>query len=224
MTADEPTDLIPRLAVTARLGAREGDAFFSANREAWLGYVVNMWRPYFEHAGAPLPVRIYVSVGRPARDTSTGVCFPGEASDDGYPHIFIHPVIGDSTRAAGILVHQLCHAALGNRRHDAAFKRVATTVGLIGRMTRTVEGPFFRHPDGAGDCRQDRPLSAFIAAAAPQSGAAAPVEEPPPSGCLPAVRLPDACRRRMAAGRHPVMPEPEVPRLRSRDGRRLTTV
>jgi hypothetical protein len=143
MTADEPTDLIPRLAVTARLGARDGDAFFSANREAWLGYVVNMWRPYFEHAGAPLPVRIYVSVGRPARDTSTGVCFPGEASDDGYPHIFIHPVISDSTRAAGTLVHQLCHAALGNRLHDAAFKRVATTVGLIGRMTRTVEGPFF---------------------------------------------------------------------------------
>jgi hypothetical protein len=134
--------LIPRLAVTPA-GSIEGDAFFSGTREAWLGYVVNAWRPYFERTEAPLPLRIYVSVGRPARGTSTGVCYPGEASDDGAPHIFIHPVIADNTRAAGVLVHQLCHAALGSRSHGHAFRRVATMVGLGGRMTKTVEGAWF---------------------------------------------------------------------------------
>jgi hypothetical protein len=64
--ADEkPKTLIPRLEVTPR-GSVEGDAFFGGTREAWLGHIVNFWRPYFDRTEAPLPTRIYVSVGRPA--------------------------------------------------------------------------------------------------------------------------------------------------------------
>lgn len=71
------------------------------------------------------------------------MCVPGEASDDGAPHIFIHPVISNSTRAAGTLVHQLCHAALYSRSHGLSFRRLATAVGLVGKMTKTMEGPLF---------------------------------------------------------------------------------
>jgi hypothetical protein len=69
-------EIIPGSAV-------EGDAVFSGTREAWLGYIINHWRPHFDRAGVPLPPRIWVSVGRPARGTSTGICYPGDASGDG---------------------------------------------------------------------------------------------------------------------------------------------
>ena len=71
------------------------------------------------------------------------MCFPGEASDDGSPHIFVHLVLVDSTRVAGTVVHQLCHAALGNRSHGSRFRMLATATGLVGKMTQTVEGPMF---------------------------------------------------------------------------------
>ena len=73
----------------------------------------------------------------------TGACYPGAASDDGNPHIFIHPVLSDSTRVAGVVVHQLCHVALGNRSHGPPFRRLATAMGLVGKMTKTIEGPLF---------------------------------------------------------------------------------
>jgi hypothetical protein len=69
--------------------------------------------------------------------------YPGEASDDGSPHIFVHPVLSDSTPVAGTVVHQLCHAALGNGSHGAQFKMLATATGLVGKMTQTIEGPMF---------------------------------------------------------------------------------
>ena len=57
--------------------------------------------------------------------------------------IFIHPVLSDSTRVAGVVVHQLCHVALGNRSHGPPFRRLATAMGLVGKMTETIEGPLF---------------------------------------------------------------------------------
>jgi hypothetical protein len=39
--------------------------------------------------------------------------------------------------------HQLCHAALGNSSHGAAFRALATATGLVGKMTQTIEGPLF---------------------------------------------------------------------------------
>jgi hypothetical protein len=70
-------------------------------------------------------------------------CFPGYASDDGSPHIFVHPVIVDPYRVAGTVVHQCCHAALGSRSHGIMFRLVATKVGLVGKPTATIEGPLF---------------------------------------------------------------------------------
>jgi hypothetical protein len=69
----------------------EGDAFYSETHEGWLGFVASLWRPRFERAGRPLPPRLHVSFGRAAHGISTGVCYAGEASGDGAPHIFIPP-------------------------------------------------------------------------------------------------------------------------------------
>jgi hypothetical protein len=120
------------------------DAVFNETREAWLQTIIDVWRPYFARLGYKLPPHIWISVGRPPSSRWTGVCYPGQASDDGNPQIFVNPVIADSTRAAGVVVHQLCHLALGNRAHGPAFKRLATTAGLIGKMTETLEGPRFQ--------------------------------------------------------------------------------
>jgi hypothetical protein len=51
--------------------------------------------------------------------------------------------VSDSTRVAGTVVHQLCHAALGNRSHGARFKVLATATGLVRKMTQKIEGPLF---------------------------------------------------------------------------------
>lgn len=119
------------------------DAVFEGSREAWLQKVIDAWRPVFSRQGYDLPARIWASVGRPPSARWTGACYPGQASDDGNPHIFVHPVLSDSTRVAGVVVHQLCHVALGNRSHRSRFKRLATAAGLVGKMTKTVEGPLF---------------------------------------------------------------------------------
>jgi len=124
-------------------GLATTDAIFEGRREAWLQRVVDIWRPYFSRVGCDLPARIWISVGRLPRGSSTGMCYPGQASDDGSPHIFVHPVLSDSTRVAGTVVHQLCDAALGNRSHGARFKALAITAGLVGKMTQTIGGPLF---------------------------------------------------------------------------------
>ena len=119
------------------------DAIFEVGREAWLQKIIDLWRPYFLRLGYDLPTRIWISPGRPPSSRWTGACYLGAASDDGNPHIFIHPVLSDSTRVAGVVVHQLCHVALGNRSHGPPFRRLATAVGLVGKMTETIEGPQF---------------------------------------------------------------------------------
>jgi hypothetical protein len=131
----------------SRSGAQDvmrWDAIFDGNREAWLQRVIDVWRPLFDRAGRELPTSIRVSVGRPPSGSHTGVYYPPDASDDGVASIFVHPVISDSTRAAGIVVHLLCHAALGDRKHGIMFRHLATRVGLIGPMRKTMEGPLFQ--------------------------------------------------------------------------------
>ena len=46
---------------------------------------------------------------------------------------------------AGILAHELTHAAVGiDKGHGRAFRRVAIAIGLTGKMTATVPGDAFK--------------------------------------------------------------------------------
>ena len=46
---------------------------------------------------------------------------------------------------AGILAHELTHAAVGiDKGHGRAFRRVAVAIGLTGKMTATVPGDAFK--------------------------------------------------------------------------------
>src|SRR5690606_29657278 len=89
--------------------------------------------------GAPLPPKLYVSVGFPstgAKSSRIGECWsPG----NGDPHLFIHPRLTDSCEVLATLLHELVHAS-GQMNHGAGFRRIAVAVGLTGKMTATYAG------------------------------------------------------------------------------------
>lgn len=115
------------------------------NREDWLNAFAERARPYFESEGAPLPTALRCSIGFPSKGLKSktiGECWAQKCSTDGAVEIFIRPSLqSDSARVADVLTHELCHAALGNEvGHGKPFKRLATALGLEGKMTATVAG------------------------------------------------------------------------------------
>lgn len=116
-------------------------------REEWLNFVMDEVRPAFKSHDAPLPTKVRLSVGFTStgdRGKRIGECWSPLASGDKHAEIFIKPDQDDAVRVAGILVHELVHAAVGNEHgHKAPFKRVAVAFGLEGKMTATTEGVAF---------------------------------------------------------------------------------
>lgn len=110
-------------------------------REEWLNAFVAAARPEFTRVGASLPDKVRVSVGftsTGARSSRIGECHASDASGDGHFEIFLKPTIDTDARIADILTHELVHAAVGlEAGHGPAYKRVATALGLVGRMTST---------------------------------------------------------------------------------------
>jgi len=113
-------------------------------REQWLNAFIAKAGKQFKQAGAPLPEKVRAAIGFTsvgARGSRIGECWTNDASDDGTFEIFIVPGIDDPSRVAGILTHELVHAAVGLAAgHKAPFRKVATDLGLEGKMTATTEG------------------------------------------------------------------------------------
>lgn len=86
-----------------------------------------------------------VSCGFPgggSRGKRIGECWSAAASTDGHTEMFISPILDDSNRVAGVLVHEMVHMMVGNEAgHGPVFKALATKVGLTGKMTATTETP-----------------------------------------------------------------------------------
>ena len=114
------------------------------NREQWLGLLAKEFDSEFERHGYSLkPYRI--SCGLPSRGAfsnkrrCTGECWYDDSSADKTHEIFISPTIADSIEVGHVLVHELCHVAVGPKAgHKTPFKRCAIAMGLIGQMTATV--------------------------------------------------------------------------------------
>jgi hypothetical protein len=121
------------------------------HREAWLHHVAEALRPVFVAAGFPIPPNIRLTCGFPSRGgmavkrQTIGQCWASTSSKDGRFEIMISPVIDDPMRVAGVLAHELTHAAVGLQAgHRGAFRRVASKIGLEGPMPRTIEGEAFK--------------------------------------------------------------------------------
>lgn len=110
-------------------------------REDWLNAFIAEARPHFARVNAPLPPNVRVAVGftsRGVRGNRIGECWSSDASEDGHFEIFIKPTLNDVARVCDVLTHELVHAAVGlDKGHNAHFKRVATSLGLTGKMTAT---------------------------------------------------------------------------------------
>lgn len=115
-------------------------------REEWLLAFTTKARPLFKKLGSPLPKDVRMSVGFPSTGQKSkviGQCFAASASEGNVHEIFLRPSLqADSRRIAGVLVHELCHAA-GHWGHGAGFKKLATGLGLGGKMTATIETDAF---------------------------------------------------------------------------------
>lgn len=111
-------------------------------RESWLLAAVEALRPEFDAIGAPLPENIQVSVSissKGVRSKTIGECWSASASG-GVNTIFIHPSLDTPSRVLGVLIHELVHAADDCKNgHGPAFRKVATAIGLTGKMTATTE-------------------------------------------------------------------------------------
>lgn len=116
------------------------------NREAWLQRAVILFRDEFEARDWELG-DVYVSCGWPSSGgTSTerrvlGECWASRDATDGTNHIFVNPTLDNSAEVLAVLLHELCHVVDDcEHKHGPAFRRIAVSMGLTGKMTATVPG------------------------------------------------------------------------------------
>jgi len=118
----------------------------TVNRETWLENATSLLRPWFEQKGFPLPDRILVSCGWPKRQGGkkgiVGQTFDPIWTEDGTAQIYICPTQSVSVRVLDILLHELCHTAVGVQAgHAGAFVELIRSFGLHGKATATRAEP-----------------------------------------------------------------------------------
>jgi hypothetical protein len=121
------------------------------HREAWLHALMGELLGPFKRLGHPIPERVRIGVGFPSvrgiasKNQRIGECWSNERSGDDHHEIIVSPLIADSMRVAGILAHELIHAAVGvEHGHKGPFRVMAKGLGLEGKMTATMEGDAFK--------------------------------------------------------------------------------
>lgn len=123
-------------------------------REAWLAQLVTELRPFFQGVGVPLPDKIRVTCGFPSKAARSekarriGEHWSPKASQDGTHEILVSPVVDDPFEAAGILTHELCHAATDGDGHKGRFPAAARALHLEGSPVHAKAGDKFRKEFG----------------------------------------------------------------------------
>ena len=112
-------------------------------REQWLNLMaLELNKGVFKRANYPVDMKnVRISCGFPStgwRGKRIGECHP--TNNNGKNEIFIHPMISDSVKVAGVLAHELVHAFYDCKHgHGPMFRKVAIAIGLTGKMTSTTE-------------------------------------------------------------------------------------
>lgn len=111
-------------------------------RDQWLNLMCAHLRSDFERAGFPFPTHVRVTCGWPSTGARSGKrlgeAWSQTASAGNVPETFISPILSDSVQVLGVLVHELCHHAVGcDHGHGHLFRNCALAVGLEGKMTAT---------------------------------------------------------------------------------------
>lgn len=116
------------------------------NRETWLFELAEFMKPKFESLGFPIPpFRVgtgFTSGGQYCN--AGGECWNKTVSADGHYEIFIMPDRIDVMEIAGILCHELIHAAVGFEcGHKGNFAKMCDKLNLLRPYTATTAGPLF---------------------------------------------------------------------------------
>jgi hypothetical protein len=114
------------------------------NREGWLTELAEALRPTFKAWGYTIP-KYRISCSFPSRRALSvnkrvlGQCFASAVSTGDIHELFVSPVEDDPIVVAGIVVHELGHAAVGTEHaHKAPFRAFMKASGLAGKPTATV--------------------------------------------------------------------------------------
>lgn len=116
----------------------------SIYREAWLQKAVKALGPMFAAQGINLPPKVQVSVGFPGGGSARkriGECWNTASAGDGVNHIFVSPRLDHPVIVLATLAHELIHAVDNCKSgHSGAFRKMAVSIGLEGKMIATVPG------------------------------------------------------------------------------------
>jgi len=117
-------------------------------REQWLNaFTARALKQCVKLGYTELPA-IRCSIGfssKGARSNVIGQCWSNECSADGVFEIFVVPTLTDPARIADVLTHEIVHAVVGiSAGHGPKFRKLATLLGLEGKMTATVAGDAWR--------------------------------------------------------------------------------
>lgn len=114
-----------------------------ATREEWLNDAADAIRGLFDEQSAPDYPKLRLSCGWPkgGRGKTIGQAWHPDSSGDSTVEIFISPALEKPGEVLETLVHELVHAVVGNDAgHRGPFKKLATGLGLEGKMTATHAG------------------------------------------------------------------------------------
>jgi hypothetical protein len=119
-------------------------------KENWLHNAVVELATEFKSEGLTMPKKWRISSGFPskgglaAKKRTIGQCWSPEASGDKTTEIIISITQDNVLKILGVVAHEMVHAVVGiPAGHRAPFKKLATSIGLEGKMTTTTEGPEF---------------------------------------------------------------------------------
>ena len=116
-------------------------------RDQWLTEFVPLARPIFVDEGRPLPAKVRAAMCPPhhSKQRHIGLCWSDAVTEDNGREIWVTSALTDPVKVAGIMVHELCHAALPHsEKHGKHFGRLARALGLEGPLRATTEGETFR--------------------------------------------------------------------------------
>ena len=152
-----------------------------ARREDWLTRFARLARPTYEANGLQLPDNLRIGVGWLGVST-LGVCWDTCVTTDGATEVTIAPRHDGAVMVAGILSHELIHAA-GIKGHRKDFADAGKPLGLVGKPTMMCFAGLDRAPDWADTIIQR--LGPYPAGRINLTGKIATGESDKPRGSVP---------------------------------------
>lgn len=133
------------MSIPKTLSSKKKSQAVFKTREEWLINATIELTPFIKKQAnlTPSSFPIHFSCGFPlGTRKAIGQCFSDTVAKDGYFNIFINPILDDPLAVVPVLIHELCHVFAGvEAGHRTPFKRVATLLGLTGKMTTITATP-----------------------------------------------------------------------------------